>query len=258
MNNSINGKNYIVIGADGNLGPVWCRTLLETGHQVIGLGKNVTTDINLINLGKEYLETFQNFEIDLSDGIDLHEIPLLKRNKIDGVVLNLGIDSPPRNLNKGITEFSIEEWNEILNLNISILVNCINRLIPKMNSESTFVVIGSMYTRVAPNPKNYSHFNNGLGFTKNPAYGASKLALESIVRQYAIELAPHIRINMLSPGAVLGSQDQEFIRKITENIPMKRLLNAEELSGHLKYLISEQSTYLTGQNLIIDGGYSIW
>jgi len=251
-------KNYIVVGAAGNLGPVWCRTLLENDHHVIGIGKKVTTDTNLIKLRKNFLETFQCYELDLSDGIDLQEIPILEHNNLDGVVLNLGIDSPPTNLNRRIIEFSIKEWNEILNLNVSILVNCINRLIPKMNSESSIVVIGSMYTRVAPNPRNYAHVNNGLGFTKNPAYGASKLALESVVKQYAIELAPNIRINMLSPGAVLGGQDPEFIRKISENIPMKRLLNAIELSGHLEYLISEQSKYLTGQNLVIDGGYSLW
>jgi NAD(P)-dependent dehydrogenase (short-subunit alcohol dehydrogenase family) len=105
----------------------------------------------------------------------------------------------------------------------------------------------------------YSHFNDGKGATKNPAYAASKAALASAVRQYGTNLASRgLRVNMLSPGGVLGAQDEHFLTKFRSKTPSGKMINPAILGDHLVYLLSYMSTSLVGQNLIIDDGYSVW
>jgi NAD(P)-dependent dehydrogenase (short-subunit alcohol dehydrogenase family) len=116
-----------------------------------------------------------------------------------------------------------------------------------------------MYAIVSPSPSLYSHFNSGLGSIKNPAYGASKAALISLCNQYATHFAPTgQRFNLLTLGGIAGSQDEEFKEKFNRKVPMQRMGNPDELGGALVFLLSSASSYMTGHNLILDGGFTKW
>ena len=93
----------------------------------------------------------------------------------------------------------------------------------------------------------------------NPAaYAASKGGLLQLTRWMATVLAPDIRANTLSPGGIFRNQDQTFHKRYVERTPLRRMATEEDLKGALIYLASDMSSYMTGQNLIIDGGWSAW
>ncbi len=94
-------------------------------------------------------------------------------------------------------------------------------------------------------------------FLKPPAYGASKAAVVSLTRYFARLWGPQgVRVNTLSPGGVLGSQDATFVEKFTARVPLRRLATADDLAGPLLFLASDAARYVTGQHLLIDGGFT--
>ena len=94
---------------------------------------------------------------------------------------------------------------------------------------------------------------------KPPAYGASKAAVVNLTKYLSAHLAPYgVRVNTLSPGGVLGGQDPEFKRKFCERVPLGRRATADDLRGPLLFLASRASAYVTGINLKVDGGFTVW
>jgi len=249
-------KTYLVAGAAGNLGPVWCETILSSGNFVIAIGKDLNSDLALSELKIQYGDKLELVEQNFLETYCEKLITLSSQEDICGVVLNLGIDSPPGTGKKGLLDYSIDDWNSTFNVNVGALVSFMNWIIPSLQKNSSIVIIGSVYALVSPDINLYSHFNNGQGSIKNPAYGASKGALVSLCRQYATHLADiGIRVNMLTLGGVKGNQDLEFIEKITARIPLGRMAGISDIKGPLNFLLSDDSSYITGHNLIVDGGF---
>ena len=93
----------------------------------------------------------------------------------------------------------------------------------------------------------------------NPAgYGASKAGLLQLTRQLATTLAPRVRVNAISPGGILRGQPKPFLERYRRRTPLRRLAREEDLQGALAYLASDLSAYVTGQNLLVDGGFTAW
>lgn len=250
---------YLVIGAAGNLGPIWCQALLEKGANVIGVGLNCSSDSKIQALLSEYSDRFSIFEADITQDLPEQLLEILVNNPVDGVVMNSGIDSVPGSGKLDITDYSFDEWVRMLTVNVAGVANCLNQLVPFLVAKSSVVLIGSMYGIVSPKPSLYSHYMEGMGSVKNPAYGASKAALIAMCKQYATHLAhKEIRFNLLTPGGVAGNQDEEFVQKFIDQVPLSRMVKKEELTSSLLFLLSDDSSYITGHNLVADGGYSNW
>lgn len=249
----------IVVGAAGNLGPTWCKGLLDKGASVIGIGLNCSEDSNISTLLFEHPDRFRIFETDITSQLPKHLTEILAVNPIDGIVMSSGIDSVPGAGKSDITNYSFDEWVRILTINVAGVANCLNQLIPFLNEQSSVVLIGSMYGIVSPQPNLYSHYMEGKGTVKNPAYGASKAALIAMCKQYSTHLADKgIRFNLLTPGGIAGNQDEEFVHKFNNQVPLSRMGEREELTPSLLFLLSDDSSYITGHNLVADGGYSNW
>lgn len=250
-------RNFAVIGAGGNLGPIWCRALLESDAKVLGIGKGLSDDTNIEKIKSKFHSDFELYECDLTDNNAKSCLREHIAGKFfHGIVMNVGIDSTPGTGKSSLLNYSFEEWNSILSVNISALVDVMNMFVPLLTDESSVVILGSIYALVSPDTSFYSHYNDGNGAVKNPAYGASKGALLSLSRQYATHLAPlGIRVNVLTLGGFLGMQDRIFLEKINIRIPVGRLAQEEDVTGPLLFLLGEQSRYITGQNLIVDGGF---
>ena len=92
----------------------------------------------------------------------------------------------------------------------------------------------------------------GLGW-----YGTGKAGLNHLTRQLAMELAPAVRVNAISPGGVFAGQPDEFTTRLHRLIPMGRMAHKDEYQGAILFLCSDASSYMTGQNLIVDGGRSV-
>lgn len=241
-----------MFGSTGNLGPIWVEAAKEQGWNVIGLGLVLPQEKDSANLDSTYLFDLSNFdEINLSK--------LLLTYEPHAVIFNSGIDSPPGQGSQDIQSFELSSFYSIFEVNFFGFIKIMSVILSQSIKPQNIIVVGSMYATLSPNFNLYSHFNNNQGSLKHPGYGASKAALKSIVKQYAATLAKDgIRVNMLSPGGVQGNQDVEFIRKFSDRTPMARLAKPHELKSAMKFLLDDDNSYLTGQNIDVDGGYNLW
>jgi len=258
-NSKLDGKTFVVVGAAGNLGPIWCSTILESGGRVIGIGLNLHNDRELAQLIHLWDGNLILFEQDISQPLDPAILGSISSVGISGVILNAGIDSTPGMGYSSITHFDYEFWVKVLSLNVAAVVTTLNSLIPQLSSGASVVFIGSMYALVSPTSSLYDHYNEGTGSIKNPAYGASKAALVAVCNQYATQFgADGIRFNILTLGGIEGDQDAEFKNKFRAKVPLARMGTTGEIGTALTFLLSNDSSYMTGHNLVLDGGFTKW
>ena len=122
------------------------------------------------------------------------------------------------------------------------------------NTLNNIIFISSMYGIVAPNPSLYENFH-----AQSPIhYGVSKAAQIHLVKELAVRYAPEIRVNCVSFGGIRGRASEAFIEKYRNLNPQGRMMEKEDVAGPIELLISEASENMTGQNLVIDGGWTIW
>lgn len=118
----------------------------------------------------------------------------------------------------------------------------------------SIVLVSSIYGTVGPNAALYvgTSMQNPLG------YGVSKAGLQQLARSLATTLGPDVRVNTVSPGGVLRSQPASFVDRYTERTPLGRMATEEDLKGAFAYLASDLSAYVTGHDLVVDGGWTAW
>ena len=108
-------------------------------------------------------------------------------------------------------------------------------------------------------PFDGDHLPGDLPFLKSPAYGASKAAVVNLTKYFATLWGRSgVRVNTLSPGGVLAGQDEQFRSKYSERVPLGRMAGVEDLRGPLLFLASRASSYVTGHELKVDGGFTAW
>jgi NAD(P)-dependent dehydrogenase (short-subunit alcohol dehydrogenase family) len=112
---------------------------------------------------------------------------------------------------------------------------------------------------VSPDQRLYDHLAGDLPFLKSPAYGASKAAVVNLTKYFATLWGQcGMRVNTLSPGGVLGGQDELFRSKYGVRAPLGRMAEVDDLKGPLVFLASRASSYVTGHELRVDGGFTAW
>ena len=270
MNNlfELEAEIAVVTGALGKLGPIWVEALLGAGASVFALdlaGSNISEDF--VRLQTEYDET--RLKLGRTDVRDRQALENAYENCFSAfgtptiLVNNAGIDRPPAASSKTyrLEDIPLEENQEILEVNTLglFLVSQVfgSRMVKA--GRGSIINIGSLYAGVSPDARFYDHLSGELPFLKPPAYGASKAAGVNLTRYLATHWAPHgVRVNALSPGGVLGGQDEEFKRKFCNRVPMGRMATAEDLCGPLLFLASKASAYVTGAELVVDGGFTAW
>lgn len=259
----LEGKTVLVVGADGNLGPHWVRALLEEGSTVWGLGLSATRDSTLLDLARDSSRLILG-DVDLAQSVRASTIEgalgvSLASGSLDGVVLSAGIDSVPGTGHSSFEEYDRAEWERVFGVNVFGVVECLNSVLEFLGDPSSVVMVGSLYGIVAPNPSLMSHFAEGKGLLKHPAYGASKAALLAVSKHYGTNLAPRgIRVNTVTLGGVYAGQDESFVHKYSALSPQGRMLTVEELGGALVFLLSDDSLAMIGHNLVVDGGFTAW
>ena len=264
----IDGEVAVVTGALGKLGPVWIETVLSGGASVFAL------DLAQAKIPQDYKKLQERFDesrliLDRADVRDRESLEAACQNccQTFGVpsilVNNAGIDQPPGKGGKGylLEDIPFEINRDIFEVNtlgVFLVSQVFGRQMVQA-SRGSIINIGSLYASVAPDGHFYDHIDSDPPFLKPPAYGASKAAVINLTRYLATLWAPHgVRVNALSPGGVLGGQDEEFKRKFCDRVPLGKMATVEDLAGPLLFLASRASSYVTGTELVVDGGFTAW
>jgi NAD(P)-dependent dehydrogenase (short-subunit alcohol dehydrogenase family) len=171
--------------------------------------------------------------------------------RVDVLVNNAGIG-----VFTPFEERTEDEFEAVLDINVKAGWRCIQAFRAALESARGNVInIGSVYGVVSPDPRVYGDSGRNSG----EVYGASKAAMIQMTRYFAVHLAPvQIRVNSITPGGVFAGQDPAFVEAYEARTPMGRMGRPEDLAGAVVYLASDAAGYVTGHNLVVDGGFTAW
>jgi NAD(P)-dependent dehydrogenase (short-subunit alcohol dehydrogenase family) len=179
------------------------------------------------------------------------------------LVNNAGVDQPPDSggNRSPIDTLPIEQFRRMVEVNLLGTFQVTQVFGGRMAElgRGSVVNIGSLYASVSPDQRFYDHLAGDLPFLKSPAYGASKAGVVNMTKYFStLWGAQGVRVNTLSPGGVLGAQDDEFKEKYGARVPLGRMATFDDLKGPLVFLASSASSYVTGHELRVDGGFTAW
>ena len=143
-----------------------------------------------------------------------------------------------------------------MRVNLSSAFVLSQSLLPQLSNSGygSIILISSIYGSLGPDMSLYE----GTKMQNPVGYGASKGGLLQLMKYLATLMAPSVRVNAISPGGVERGQPESFVERYSRRTPMKRMATEGDLVGPTIFLASNMSSYVTGQNLIVDGGWSAW
>lgn len=255
---SLKGKTALVTGGAGYLGTAICETLAELGADLVVASRDKT------KCEKKAGELAAQYGI---RAIGL-ELDTLSKPSIKGFVERVHQTFPAIDIlinnawsgNKNSWEsISDEDWEYDINMSLNSVFRLTKAFFPDLKSTRGVILnIASMYGHIGPDYRIY----DGKEFANPPSYGAAKAGVLQFTRYLASFLSPHsIRVNALSPGAFPHPPTQKheaFMEKLGSKNPMNRIGQPEELKGAVALLCSNAGSYITGQNICVDGGWTIW
>ena len=261
---------YIVTGGLGLLGKMHCEAIAEFG------GIPVIFEIN--NNG---FEEFSNYlfkktsnrpilmKVDITDSksiekavekLSLEKLPIL--GLINNAARNPQVKSNGLMKSNRLENFDIEEWKKDIDVGLTGAFLCTKIIgtLMSRNSGGSIVNISSDLGIIAPNQDLYKKkdLNSMEQPVKPITYSVVKTGLIGLTRYTATYWPNKVRCNCLCPGGVLTEQSDEFINRISNLIPMRRMANSNEYKGSIIYMLSAASSYMTGSIISIDGGRTVW
>ena len=254
-------KVIILTGAAGNLGIQYAEGLSQAGANV------VLCDVNYLGCQKIEKQIKKKYDTNpLSVKLDLTKKPSIlnlvfktmkKYSKID-VLINNAVYQGDNNIRKTpFEELPLEYWNKAISVNLTgifLLCQQVGKIMKKQK-QGNIINIGSTYGLVAPDQRIYGvSGQNAAAF-----YSITKSGVISLTRYLASYWAnTGIRVNTLSPGGVKRNQGKSFVKNYSKKTMLGRMAQKDEYVGPIIFLASDASSYMTGSNLIIDGGWTAW
>jgi NAD(P)-dependent dehydrogenase (short-subunit alcohol dehydrogenase family) len=258
----LTGRTALITGGAGHIGAVCADALAELGCRIAicDLDTAKCQDTADTIAASRAVETM-TVAVDLSDEPSVKALPQEVADifgRLDILVHAAAFvgDSKLTGWAVPLADQSADTWRSALETNLTSVFVLSQSAAPYLqaNGAGSIVSIASIYGLVGPDLGLYDGTNMG-----NPAaYAAGKGGLLQLTRWLATVLAPDIRVNAVSPGGILRNQPNAFIRRYEEKTPMKRMGTEEDVKGAVAYLASDLSTYVTGHNLIVDGGWTAW
>tara|TARA_A100001011_G_scaffold273421_1_gene282780 strand:+ start:756 stop:1565 length:810 start_codon:yes stop_codon:yes gene_type:complete len=259
-------KNIVITGAAGKLGFQHIEALLDVGANI------VATDINLKNFQKfkknktKKYKNLEFYKMDVTSEFSINNVLNLlkkKKKKID-VLINNACLNPDYTIDfkkkTDLENFSLDIWNKEISVGLTGAFLCsklIGSYMKKNKNGGVILNISSDLSVISPDQRLY--FRKGVKNFKPITYSVIKTGLIGLTRYLATYWANQkIRCNALSPGGIENKQDKNFKNKIKKLIPMGRMAKPDEYRSVLQFLCSDASNYLNGQNIVMDGGRSIW
>jgi len=266
MKFSLQNKVAIVTGALGLIGRNHCDALSEAGAHVVvcDLDKNATK-----NFASTLMTDSMGVGLDITDEKSIRKANkkiLDKFGKIDILVNNAAIndmfENPALAAEKSKFEnYPLEMFEKSIRVNVTGTFLCsqiFGSSIVK-NGGGSIINIASTYGIVAPDQSLYKDKKGKQKFFKSASYPASKGAVIAFTKFLAAYWGDKgVRVNTLSPGGVENGQDEFFIRNYSKKTPLGRMAQPSDYKGTIVFLASDASSYITGANIVVDGGWTIW
>lgn len=258
-------KEIVVItGVSGQLGGEYAKAFLQRGASVAGL--DVKPSQGSEALTATYPDTFLFCGSDITKAeslrVALHEVN--SKFGIPTVLINnAAIDSPPSappEENGPFEDYPEVSWDKVMDVNLKGVYTCCQVFGGAMAKVGygSIINISSIYGVVAPDQNIYEYRRRrGETFFKPVAYSVSKSGVLNLTRYLAAYWArKNVRVNTLTISGVFNNQDKEFLEAYCGRIPIGRMACADEYNGAVLFLASSASKYMTGSNLVLDGGWT--
>ena len=265
----LSGKKALITGGGGLLGPKHAEAILEHGGTVVladwhldraqEKASNLNDRFNSGSTSAEY--------IDVTDSKSIDEV--VKKHPDINILINNAAKDPKVKKDAGLTvesrfeTMTQEYWHEGINAALNGTFLCSQKVSNLMTKNGGGVIlnIASDLGLIAPDQRIY--MKEGLSDeqqnVKPITYSAAKWAVIGMTKYLGVYFAKrNIRVNSLSPTAVYNNHPEDFVKKLTNLIPMGRMSDIDEYKGAIVFLCSDASSYMTGENLVIDGGKSVW
>ena len=259
---NMKGKVSLITGGGGHIGKAIAETVAELGSDVLLIDLEAAVDSDFSQrLATEYGTRIDWLASDLTKKDTISEI--VDHLNATGTPLDVLINNAAfvgtSDLQGWSTDFenqSVESWNKAMNVNSTSIFTLTQACTPllRQSSSASIINISSIYGMLGPDLRIYKDTNMG-----NPAaYAMSKGGVIQFTRWLSTVLAPTIRVNCISPGGVKRNQAESFQEAYCQKTPLQRMATEEDFKGAVAFLASNLSTYVTGHNLVVDGGWSAW
>jgi len=220
----------IITGSEGLIG-TQLSSFLEKNHEVIKLDLLLGNDLTDESFVKDWFS----------------------KNKADSIVNCFALNDHVKEGEKRGTLFEqdLHTLSEYLQVNLVSLFS-VCREFAHNNPNSSIVNFAATTGIVSARPDLYDGTHKDIG------YSISKAGVINLTKYLATHLAPDIRVNCISPGGIEHDQDESFKQKYSQLTPMRRMMKKNELNDIIEYLCSDKSSYVTGANFVVDGGWTSW
>ena len=246
MMSNLKDKIIVVTGGSGQLGTAMVNDLRIKGATAINFEINQSDD-----LIQGVVQCDVTSEVSVKRALDLI---LEKYGRIDGWVNN----AYPRTADWGskFEEISVESWQKNVDFQLNSVFICAQKVLEIMKNQKigSMVNIASIYGILGPDFSVYK----GTEMTMPAAYSAIKGGVVNFTRYLASYYATYgVRVNCVSPGGIFNDQNNIFVKQYENKVPMGRLGKPKEVAGPVSFLLSDESSYITGHNLMVDGGWAV-
>lgn len=266
----LTGRVAIVTGGVGLLGAEFCRTLAEAGAAVavVDLNGDAAAKVaeSLTNAGYRSIGVQTNITQPESVAAMLEKV-VASFGRLDILVNSAALDPKfdPDAVSKGIApgsfeEYPLEQWNAALNVNLTgmflVTQACVKQMIAQ-GKKGSIINICSTYGLNGPDQRIYRKADGSQPAFKPVYYTVTKAGVLGFTKYLsAYYMETEIRVNALTPGGVFNNHDETFVRNYAAKTILGRMAHKDEMNGALLFLASEASSYMTGNNLVVDGGWT--
>ena len=264
----LHGKNAIITGGVGILGQHFCEGLAESGANiaVVDLNADEVHDFVMV-LKEKYGVKAIGYACDVSDQKSVQAMVKDVVNKLGEInILHNNAAGKSDDLDAFFApfeEYSLEQWRKIMAVNLDgmfLVAQAVGKQMVRQGKGGSIIQTASIYGVMAPDQRIYQDSLYLDRQINTPAvYTSSKAAIIGLTKHLASYWAEkNIRVNTLTPGGTESGQNEEFKKRYSDRVPLGRMANSDEMVGALLYLASDASSYVTGQNIIVDGGLNCW
>jgi len=267
----LSGRVAILTGGAGLLGKQYTQALLAAGSRVVVADLDadaaaVAAETAVRQFGGEAIG--MKVDVTRCDDVERMAAATLDRfGRIDILVNNAAIDPKldadvAERLAATFEDYPLPLWQRSLDVNLTGAFLCCQVVGREMVRQKRGVIVNvsSTYGVVAPDQRLYQRDGEvEQTLFKPAAYAVTKAGIAHLTRYLATYWAAHgIRVNTLTPHGIYSAQEEQFVRRYNERCPMGRMARSDEMNGPLLFLVSDASSYMTGANLIVDGGWTAW